>query len=108
MAEESAQAAAYVVVSVCKGAWTLEECGDRDPSGARIGAILQTLAAREPAEQPAALTGWLPRGLLPPQLVEVAKRPRAEVMMIRPLSVRATAARELAESDILYWHPDVF
>jgi hypothetical protein len=29
----------------------IEECGDRDPSGARVGAILQALIAREPAKR---------------------------------------------------------
>ena len=32
-------------------AWTIEECGDRDASGARVGALLQVLIAREPAER---------------------------------------------------------
>src|SRR2546425_2621948 len=40
IAEEGASAAAYVVIGVKGGEWTLEECGDRDPSGARVGAIL--------------------------------------------------------------------
>ena len=30
--------------------WTLEEAGDRDPAGARLGAMLQVLVAREPAQ----------------------------------------------------------
>src|SRR5206468_10676186 len=37
----------------------LEECGDRDPSGARMGAILQVLIARNPAERRPAITAWL-------------------------------------------------
>ena len=43
IAEEGITAAAYVIVSVVGHAWTLEECGDRDPSGARVGALLQAL-----------------------------------------------------------------
>ena len=35
IAEEGITAAAYVVVSIIGRMWTLEECGDRDPSGAR-------------------------------------------------------------------------
>ena len=31
--------AAYVVISAHGNEWTLEEAGDRDPSGARVGAI---------------------------------------------------------------------
>ena len=51
IAEEGASAVAYVVISVQGSAWTIEEAGDRDPTGARVGAILQALIAREPAEQ---------------------------------------------------------
>ena len=32
--------------TIVGGTWTIEECGDRDPSGARVGAILQALIAR--------------------------------------------------------------
>lgn len=52
IAEGGISAAADVVVSIVGGAWTIEECGDRDSSGARVGAILQALIAREPVERP--------------------------------------------------------
>src|SRR5205809_5809510 len=51
IAEEGASAVAYVVISVKAGTWIVEEMGDRDPAGARAGAILQALIAREPAER---------------------------------------------------------
>jgi hypothetical protein len=44
-----ASAVAYVVLTVSPAGWTLEEAGDRDPAGARLGAILQVLLAREPS-----------------------------------------------------------
>jgi predicted N-acetyltransferase YhbS len=50
IAEEGASAVAYVVISAKGAAWTLEAAGDRDPAGARVGAILQVLLARDPAE----------------------------------------------------------
>src|SRR5207253_1047750 len=68
IAEEGASAAAYVVIGVKGREWTLEECGDRDPAGARVGAILQVLIARDPAEQRPTITGRLPSGFLPPQI----------------------------------------
>ena len=43
MAEEGASAVAYVVLSQNQYGWTLEEAGDRDPAGARLGAMLQVL-----------------------------------------------------------------
>jgi hypothetical protein len=65
IAEEGITAAAYVVISVVENTWTIEEWGDRDPSGARVGAMLQALIAREPAirrmpgdEVPAGRGNW--------------------------------------------------
>ena len=50
IAEEGITAAAYAVITIVDRHWTIEECGDRDPSGARVGAILHALIAREPVE----------------------------------------------------------
>ncbi len=69
-----------MVVSIVDRTWTIEECGDRDPSGARIGAILQALIAREPVEQRPIIRGWLPPGFEPPQITIVSARPSTEVM----------------------------
>jgi hypothetical protein len=60
IAEEGITAAAYAVISIVSGSWTIEECGDRDASGARVGAILQALIAREPVERRPVIRGWLP------------------------------------------------
>jgi GNAT superfamily N-acetyltransferase len=84
--------------------WALEECGDRDPSGARVGAILQALVAREPASRPT-IRGSLPPGFLPPQLTIVEAQPSPVVMMVRGLKMPVPA---LAMSDVMYWHGDVF
>jgi len=108
VAEEGASAAAYVVINTRDGAWTLEECGDRDPTGARVGAILQVLIARDPAERRPAITGWLPAGFLPPQVSIAGEGPSPEVMMVKPLSAAGEAVCNLAESEILYWRSDVF
>jgi predicted N-acetyltransferase YhbS len=110
IAEEGASAAAYVVVSARGNHWTLEEAGDRDPSGARVGAMLQTLIAREPAEQRPAIRAWLPDGFLPPQVTIIGETPSAEVMMIRSLSDRARGMlpSPLVSSDVMYWRGDLF
>jgi hypothetical protein len=94
IAEEGASAVAYVVVSVRRRAldaawtpdaegthgaeWTIEECGDRDPSGARTGAILQALIARGPAEPAARYAA--PAGVSLPRsrLSNAARHPRAD------------------------------
>jgi hypothetical protein len=68
IAEEGITAAAYVVLSVVGDTWAIEECGDRDPCGACVGAILQALIAREPVERQPLIRGWLPGGFVPPQV----------------------------------------
>lgn len=106
IAEEGITAAAYVVVSVEGRRWTIEECGDRDPSGARVGAILQGLIAREPIERRPVIRGWLPPGFTPPQVTILSARPSAEVVMIRSLGSPATHLR-LTGDDVVLWHGDM-
>lgn len=120
IAEEGASAVAYVVVSVGPGGagaagvattgvvWTIEEAGDRDPSGARVGAILQVLIARDPVERRPSIRAWLPAGFRPPQVTVIGRQPSADVMMVCPLTPTAESARALREEDLLYWHSDVF
>jgi len=109
VAEEGASPVAYVVVSVrSEVEWVLEECGDRDISGARVGAILQTLLAREPSERRRTIVARLPPGFLPSQLTIADTRPTAEVLMVRPLEPGAEAVKLLAAGDVLYWHADLF
>ena len=108
IAEEGASAAAYVVISVSGNEWTLEEAGDRDPGGARAGAILQALIARDPAGTRPSIKAWLPEGFLPPQVTIVGETPSKDVMMIRALSDRARGLRPLAPADVMYWRGDAF
>ncbi len=103
VAEEAHRAAAYVIVSRGPRGWTLEECGDRDPTGARVGAMLQVLSARTPAEPPLRLTGWLPDSLRPPQLRILDEKPAEEIMMWRPL-----AGTDGPGAPVVYWPIDVF
>jgi GNAT superfamily N-acetyltransferase len=108
IAEEGASAAAYVVISMHGQEWTLEEAGDRDPTGARAGAILQALIAREPAEQRSSIKAWLPEGFLPPQVTIVGEKPSADVMMIKALSERVRGVAPLTSADVCYWHSGHF
>ena len=110
IAEEGASAVAYVVISVKGSAWAIEEVGDRDPAGARAGAILQALIAREPAERRPSITALLPDGV-PAAAGDDHRRqtPSRDIMMMRALTDRArTAYRRSRESDVCYWHGDVF
>ena len=99
--EEGAQPAAYIVMTVTPGGRTVEECGDRDRSGARVGAMLEAYAASI-GDGPLRLNGWLPPGFCPPQLSIVRRAPARDVMMTRGID------RALAAGEVAYWHGDVF
>jgi GNAT superfamily N-acetyltransferase len=106
VAEEGASAVAYVVLSVSSKGWTLEEAGDRDPAGARLGAMLQVLAAREPTQQLPLIRTWWPRAFpVPPQWRlrdPVASR---DLLMIRPF---VELPSPLSTDDVFYWRSDYF
>jgi GNAT superfamily N-acetyltransferase len=105
--EEGFRAVAYVLIARGpEGAWLLE-CGDRDPSGARVGAMLQSIQARTPAAAPPRLRAWLPAGWCPPQVRIVRSEPAAEVMMLRSLDEGSPIAT-LDAGDVRYWQADVF
>jgi hypothetical protein len=105
IAEEGITAAAYVVISVARETWMLEECGDRDSSGARVGAILQALIARQPAERRPEIRGWLPPGFRPPQVTILSTQPATERIAVRPLGF-AREALTLCANDVLLWRSD--
>ena len=107
IAEEGITAAAYLVMSIVDGVWTIEECGDRDVTGARVGALLQALIAREPAESRPVIRGWLPPGLLPPQITIAATPAAQPSLLARALSPRILGFRWSA-ADVLYWLNDVY
>jgi len=106
--EEGVQAVAYLVSSEENGRWTIEECGDRDPAGARLGAMLQVMLARHPSERIPEIKGWWPHGFVPPQMKVVASTPTQEVLMIRPLQDRILPLPPLAAREVVYWHADYF
>jgi GNAT superfamily N-acetyltransferase len=112
--EEGLRAVAYVLISRGPSGnlgdgpdvmW-LEACGDRDPSGARVGAILQVLRARTPAESWPPLLSWLPSGWLPPQLTIDARQPAADILMMRPLGKNSLPP--LTAADVTWPHADAF
>ncbi len=102
IAEEGITAAAYVIVSVAGDGWTLEECGDRDPSGARVGALLQALIAREPAERRPTIQAWLPPGFQPPQVTITSAVPSTATIGVRMLK-SGVIVPPLAAADALFW-----
>lgn len=106
VAEEGASAAAYVVLSQNQHGWTLEEAGDRDDAGARLGGLLQVLAAREPSLQAPLIRTWWPRSFpVPPQLALSRRTDPRDVLMLRALSDVALPA---AADDVFYWRSDYF
>ena len=106
VAEEGVSAVAYVVLNENANGWTLEEAGDRDPAGARLGAMLQVLLAREPSHRMPLIRTWWPRSFaVPPQVQLTDRSAPKDLFMIRPSSdvtIPKTAG------DIFYWHSDHF
>ena len=106
--EEGAGAVAFAILtSAGEEDVVLEMCGDRDPNGARVGALLQVLRARMPAEDAPIIRGALPSGWLPPQVTIERSVASASVMMLKPLR-EGILQRPLAEEDVLFWHGDLF
>ena len=107
IAEEGITAAAYLVLTATESRWTIEECGDRDASGARVGALLQAAIAREPVEQRPAIRGWLPPAFSPPQLTMAPSSASPAVLFARGLSARLPHLG-LAADQVLDWRNDLF
>lgn len=105
--EEGISAVAFALLTTADDDVVLEMCGDRDPAGARVGALLQVLRARTPAERALKMRGSLPPGWLPPQMRIEAAAKTTEVLMVKPLRP-GVLERPLAEEDVLYWHGDLF
>jgi GNAT superfamily N-acetyltransferase len=106
--EEGHQAVAYLVSVVHRGRWTIEDAGDRDPSGARLGAMLQVMLSRHPGEAVPEIRGWFPHGLVPPQVRVAAATPTGEVLMIRPLQDRRLPLPPLSPEEVVFCHGDRF
>ena len=107
VAEEGASAVAYVVLTVTPGGWTLEEAGDRDPAGARLGGMLQVLIAREPSKPAPLIRAWWPEAFpAPPQLSLTNRVPAGDIFMLRPIApgVRIPTRAD----DVFYWRSDYF
>jgi GNAT superfamily N-acetyltransferase len=106
VAEEGTMAVAYVVLLVNAHGWTLEEAGDRDPAGARLGALLQVLVAREPVSGTPLIRAWWPPAFpVPPQLELTNRTDARDLFMVRPLAEIEMPARA---EDVFYWRGDYF
>ena len=98
VAEEGASAVAYVVLHESANGWTLEEAGDRDPAGARLGAMLQSLVAREPHRPVPLIRTWWPRGFRVPPQIELPGGPVTNNLK-RTVSFRNNASSPLELRD---------
>lgn len=98
VAEEGYRAAAFIIVSRGPEGVVLEDCGDRDPTGARIGALLEAYVERDPSRPDRTLRAWLPAGLHPPQVRLSAPFDAPEIMMVRGMTTTLP----------VYWPLDVF
>jgi hypothetical protein len=113
--EEAGRAAAYLVLLEAGDYRMVTECGDRDPSGARVGAMLQTLIAeakqtlrRTTGQTDPIIRAWLPPGFLPPQASVLAREVPPLTMMMQPIGRATRLAPALTAGEIAYWHADAF
>ena len=89
--------------------WSIASCGDRDPSGARIGAMLQALVARTPGARPPVIHAWWPARLDPVQLALHRRKVTGSILMIAHSVRTGTASHPpIVAEDVLYWHADAF
>jgi hypothetical protein len=105
--EEGSTAVAYAMLSASAGEWWIEACGDRDPAGHRVGAILQALLARDPSAPAPRIRAWLPASLVPPQATVTAREPSPLTVMACMVGA-GTSDRRLNAAETLYWKSDVF
>lgn len=105
--EEGSRAAAYLVLFEVGNYWMVTECGDRDASGARVGAMLQTLLSA-PGRRPAAIRAWLPPAFLPPQTHAAVREVPPLTMMMRRIGRSGGIEPPLGAGDLAYWHADAF
>jgi GNAT superfamily N-acetyltransferase len=106
VAEEGASAVAYALLQENANGWTLEEAGDRDPAGARLGAMLQVLVAREPSVPTPLIRAWWPASFpVPPQVSLTDRAPADDLFMVKPL---ADVPMPEKADDVFYWHSDYF
>lgn len=105
--EEGTNAAAYVVMRVTEDGWVLQQCGDRDSTGARVGAIIQALVARDPTATAPRIRAWLPPGVAPPQVRTTPSEASLGCVLARVLAPARDSA-PLTAADALYWRSDCF
>jgi predicted N-acetyltransferase YhbS len=105
--EEGGRAAAYAVLFEVGEFVMITECGDRDPAGSRVGALLQAVMARDLSRR-LRLRTWWPSSFLPPQVDIAAHEVAPVTMMMRPLRSSVWPHPPLEVSDIRWWHADAF
>lgn len=106
VSEEGHKPVSYLIVSRGPEGTRLEECGDRDPRGSRVGAMLEVLVEREPSLDDRQFRAWLPAGFHPPQVRLQPAGPAAEIMMVR--GIGHTEPIPPPTSGLTCWASDIF
>jgi hypothetical protein len=102
--EEEGALAAYLVATRRPRGLVIEDCGDRDPSGSRVAAMVARLAAA-PSFHPPIVQAWLPEELRAWTRPSLWTAVADEVMMIRPIGGAALPA---IPGPVTYWNLDLF
>jgi hypothetical protein len=105
--EEGGRPAAYLVVLEVGDYWMVTECGDRDPAGARVGAMLETLVAAR-AQRPSCIRTWFPPAFRPQLVRAAAREVPALSMMVRAIGRGPALNLAMRRRDVAWWHADAF
>lgn len=102
--EEAGRMTAFVIATRRPRGLVIEDCGDIDPSGAHVAALVGSLAGQR-SFHPPVVHGWLPdqfRGWTTPALW---REVTDNVMMIRPVG---DAPLPEIEGPVTFWNLDLF
>ena len=90
------------------GTWFIEDAGDRDPSGARLGAMLQLMLSRHSGEAPPGIRGWLAALAAPATDPGQRREPDAGGPDDPPLKDCTLPLPPLSAAEVIFWHGDYF
>lgn len=97
-----------MICTVQGNRWFIDDAGDHDPEGARLGAMLQTMLARTPHIGAPDIRAWLPHGFVPPQVTRIETWPAADPLMLRPLRDRTLPMPPIEATQVALCRLDYF
>jgi GNAT superfamily N-acetyltransferase len=104
VADAAGALSAYLIATRRARGLVLEDCGDVDPSGRHVAALVTALIAR-PSFHPPIVHGWLPEGFRSWTRHALWRAATADLMMLKALGDRP---RNVLDGPVTYWNLDGF